>query len=94
MNVNKAAGKYSDIIDKINLHSYLTVTDNKKLSIDYCRKILRFDENLIELELAHNNLKIIGLNLSMKNFGVKSVLINGSIHSLTFESKSDNQKGE
>ena len=40
---------------------------------------------MIELEIPYGLLKIVGLELRLKNFGTDSVKIYGRIHSIGFE---------
>ena len=50
----------------------------------------KFEKEQIILQLAKSNLKIIGLELSMKNYGFMNVKIYGKIHSIEFD---DNKEG-
>lgn len=85
MNVNKLAGKYEQLKDKTRSHSYITIKDNTLVEIECCRKVTGFGDNMIELEIPYGLLKIVGLELRLKNFGTDSVKIYGMIHSIGFE---------
>ncbi len=85
MNVNNLAMKFESFKNIIKNHSYLSLEDNKSLSIEYVREVLLLEENVIKLRLAKNTVKIIGLDLSMTNFSYDGVKIFGSIESVTFE---------
>lgn len=89
MNVNKLAMKYENVKDKIKNHSYITMTDNSVLDIEYCKKVLKFEDNVIELKLAKSSIRIVGLDLSMKNYAFDCVKIYGKIHSITFDSNTE-----
>lgn len=56
-----------------------------ELCIDNCRCIKELDDNFIVLSVSGMDIRISGTPLELCNFGVGSVKITGSIHSLTFE---------
>ena len=85
MNVNKLAGRYEQLKDKTRRHSYATIMDNTFVEIECCRKVTGFDDNMIELERPCGLIRIVGLELRLKNFGTDSVKIYGRIHSVGFE---------
>lgn len=91
MNVNKLAKKYDKLKDKALMHSFIYISDDGCVDIEYCRKVIKFEKEQIVLELAGSDVKIIGLELSMRNYGYKNVKIYGKIHSIQFE---ENSKGE
>ncbi len=98
MNVNKFAMKFEGFKDRMKNHSYISVEDNRSMNIEYCKKVLKFEDNIIELQLAKSAVRIIGLNLSMKNYAYDCVKVTGHIHSITFENTNErserNEKGE
>lgn len=85
MNVNKFAMKLESMKNILRNHSYISMNDNKAINIEYCREVLKLEDNLIELRLAKNTVSIVGLDLSMKNYAYDCVKIYGKIHSLTFD---------
>ncbi len=85
MNVNKLAARYEQLKDKTRSHSYITIKDNTFVEIECCRKVTGFGDNMIELEIPCGLIKIVGLELKLKNFGTDSVKIYGRIHSVGFE---------
>lgn len=84
MNINELAQKYDEFKNSLIRHSELQLTDNGKLIIYGCKRVLEYDENYIKLELAINGAAIDGLELSMSNFSSNGVVIRGKIHSVTF----------
>lgn len=85
MNVNKLAGRYEQLKGKTRRHSYATIKDNTFIEIECCRKVTGFGDNMIELEIPCGLIRIVGLELRLKNFGTDSVKIYGRIHSVGFE---------
>ncbi len=85
MNVNKLAVGYENLKTSICTHSYITIKDAQMIEIESCRKVLKFEDNIAELEIPCGKLSIVGLELRMKNFGFDSVKIYGKLHSIGFE---------
>lgn len=85
MNVDKLAGKYERLKEKTRNHSYITLKDNRSIELECCKRITRFEDNIIELEIPCGSVKIIGIELKFKTFGYDSVKITGKIHSIGFE---------
>lgn len=85
MNVDKLAGKYEHLKRKTRNHSFITLKDNKMIEVECCRRVDKFEDNLIELSVPCGVVRIIGLNLKLKNFGYDCVKIKGVIHSIGFE---------
>lgn len=89
MNINDLAIKYEDFKKSINKHSDIQITDNRSIVLDGCRRVIEYNENCIRLELAAVAVSVVGMGLSMRNFSVGGIVIEGQIHSLTFISKED-----
>lgn len=85
MNVNKIANKYEKLKERTRQHSFIYISDNGCVNVEYCHKVLKFEKEQIILQLAKSVVKIIGLELSMKNYGYMNVKIYGKIHSVQFE---------
>lgn len=85
MNVDKLAMRYERLKNKTRRHSFITLKDNRSAELECCRKILKFEDNIIELEIPCGIVRIIGIGLKFKTFGYDSVKISGKIHSVGFE---------
>ena len=85
MNIKKLAAKYEQIRLDSHKHSYLQITDNRELTVECCKGIIRYDENCIKIRTAAGMLMIMGFELNMKNFSTEGVIVRGKISSLTFE---------
>ena len=85
MNVNKLAVGYEKLKSSVRTHSYITIKDKQMIEIEYCRKVLKFEDNIAELEIPCGKITIVGLGLRMKNFGFDNVKIYGKLHSIGFE---------
>lgn len=89
MDINDLAAKYEDFKRTREKHSEIQITDSEEIIIDGCRRVIRYDENVICLELAAICVEIVGMKLKMHNFSVGGVIIEGELHSLTFISKDE-----
>ena len=52
MNVNKLASLFERSRSFVRRHSYISVDDDTRLSVEHCIKVKRFEDDLIELVLA------------------------------------------
>lgn len=89
MNINDLAVKFEDFKKTRNRHSDIQITDNTEMVLDGCRRVIRYDENEIFLELPSLGLEIVGMKLKIHNFSVGGVIVEGDIHSVTFISKEE-----
>ena len=63
MNVDKLAMRYEQLKNKTRRHSFITLKDNRSAELECCRKILKFEDNIIELEIPCGIVRIIGIGL-------------------------------
>ncbi len=89
MNINDLAIKFEDFKRTRSKHSDIQITDNTEVILDGCRRVIRYDENEICLELPSVGIIIVGMKLKIHNFSVGGVIIEGDIHSITFISKEE-----
>lgn len=89
MDINDIAVKFEDFKRTRSKHSDIQLTDNREMILDGCRRVIRYDENEICLELPTTGIEIVGMNLKMNNFSLGGVIIEGEIHSVTFISKEE-----
>ncbi|MCM1055149.1 MAG: YabP/YqfC family sporulation protein [Bacteroides sp.] len=89
MNINELAIKFEDFKRTRNKHSDIQITDNTEIILDGCRRVIRYDENDVCLELPSIGLEIVGMQLKLHNFSVGGVIIEGFIHSVTFIDKEE-----
>lgn len=85
MNIYKLSEKYEKLKKGMIRHSFIQINDNGKLTVEECKKVILFDENTIKLELSFGCIEIVGLDLKMKNFSDRGVIITGKLHSIGFE---------
>ena len=90
MNKYDISNKYEQIKKSLIHHSMIQINDNERLVIEECKDIVLFDENTIKLRLSFGTVTINGLEMKMKNFSDRGVIISGKLHSIGFE---DNGKG-
>lgn len=89
MDINDIAVKFENFKRTRSKHSDIQLTDNREMILDGCRRVIRYDENEICLELPTVGVKAVGMKLKMHNFSEGGVIIEGEIHSLTFISKEE-----
>ena len=90
MNKYDISNKYEQIKKSLIHHSMIQINDNERLVIEECKDIVLFDENTIKLRLSFGTVTINGLEMKMKNFSDRGVIISGKLHSIGFD---DNGKG-
>lgn len=89
MDINDLAVKFEDFKRTRSKHSDMQITDNSEMVLDGCRRVIRYDENEICLELPTVGIVIVGMKLKMNNFSIGGVIIEGEVHSITFVSKEE-----
>ncbi len=89
MNINDLAIKYEEFKKSLLKHSDIQITDNKQLTLDGCRRVVEYNENNIVLELPEMGISVVGMKLTMKNFSIGGIVIQGDLHSVTFISKEE-----
>lgn len=85
MNVITLAQKYENMKKSTSKHTEMQIIDNNEIVIDCCKSMINYDDNYIKLKLAANSVSIIGLDLTLKNYGANGIIIKGMIKSITFE---------
>ena len=85
MNIHSLSEKYEKLKRSAVRHSLIQINDSGKMIVEECKEVLRFDENTIELRLAQGTVTVTGLDMKMKNFSDRGVIITGSLHSIGFD---------
>lgn len=85
MNIYGLSEKFEKLKRSSVRHSLIQISDSGTMTVEECRKVIRFDENVIELKLAKGNVTITGLDLKMRNFSDRGVIITGALHSIGFD---------
>ncbi|MBR5090501.1 MAG: YabP/YqfC family sporulation protein [Ruminiclostridium sp.] len=86
MNVYDLSDKYEKLRQNAVRHSLIQIHDNGKLTVEDCIGVVCFDENTVRLRLARGIVTITGLNLKMRNYSDRGIVITGSLHSIGFDS--------
>ena len=84
--------KFEGLMHRLKRHSFLTIEDNRSIDIEYCAEVMKFEEEQIVLRLAKSYVRIIGTELSMRNYAYDNVKISGKIYSVTFEEQIDSKR--
>lgn len=87
MNEINLINLYEKIMNIPKRHTAIQLYNNKRMSVEICLDILKFDENSIRLEIAESYVTITGFDLRFRNYNKNGIQIMGNIHSITFEDK-------
>ncbi len=63
----------------------ITLRGNSELYAENCRCITACDENTAILRTSAQDIRIVGTNLTLENYGAYGVKLTGQIYSLTLE---------
>lgn len=85
MNIYDMSEKYERLKRASVRHSLIQISDSGRMTVEDCLEVLQFDENTIKLRLAKGTVTIVGLDMKMKNFSERGVMITGSLHSIGFD---------
>ena len=86
MNKYDLSEKYEKLKKTVFRHSLIQINDNNRIVIEECKDIILFDENTIKLRLSFGTMTINGLDMKMKNYSERGVVITGALHSIGFDS--------
>lgn len=84
MNIYDASELFEKFRKRSVRHSLIQIYDNRRFIVEDCKEVLRFDENTICLRLAKSVITVTGLDLKMKNYSDRGVIITGNLHSIGF----------
>ena len=87
MNEINLINLYEKIMNIPKRHTAIQLYNNKRMSVEICLDILKFDENSIRLEIAEAYVTITGFDLRFRNYNKNGIQIMCNIHSITFEDK-------
>ena len=90
MNIYDLSEKYDKLKRSVIHHSLIQISDNGKLTVEECKEVLLFDENTIKMRLSFGEITVTGLELKMRNFSDRGVIVTGKLHSVGFD---DSGKG-
>lgn len=85
MNIYGISAKYEKLKNEAVRSSLIQISDDRRITVEECKEILMFDENTIKLRLPKAILTIVGLDLKMKNYSERGIIITGSVHSIGFD---------
>lgn len=75
----------NSIKSKLYLNTNISITDNTRVEIENCRRIIEYNDIYIRLSTSTVTLKIWGSGLSISDYNRAGVIIDGRISSLEFE---------
>ena len=85
MNIYDISDKYERLKRSTIHRSLIQISDKGTITVEECMEILLFDENTIRMKLASAVVTVNGLDLKMRNYSDRGVIITGRLHSIGFE---------
>lgn len=92
MNIYDISAKFEKLKRSAVRHSLIQINDSGSMIVEECKEVIRFDENTIELMLAKGKVTITGLDMKMRNYSERGVIITGSLHSIGFDDSGKEQR--
>ncbi|MGN0586548.1 MAG: YabP/YqfC family sporulation protein [Oscillospiraceae bacterium] len=85
-NSHKLRGAMSKLYKKkLYLNTNINITDNTRVEIENCRRIIEYNDIYVMLSTSTVTVKIWGSNLKISDYNMDGVIIDGKISSLEFE---------
>lgn len=85
MNIYDISDKYERMKKSVIHRSLIQISDKGTVTVEECKEILLFDENTIKMKLASGIVTINGLDMKMRNYSDRGVIITGKLHSIGFD---------
>ena len=70
---------------KLYLNTNINITDNTRVEIENCRRIIEYNDIYVMLSTSTVKVKIWGSDLKISDYNMDGVIIDGKISSLEFE---------
>lgn len=70
---------------KLYLNTNINITDNTRVEIENCRRIIEYNDIYVMLSTSTVTVKIWGSGLKISDYNMDGVIIDGRISSLEFE---------
>ncbi len=70
---------------QLYLNTYMNITDNTRLEIENCKRIIEYNDIYIKLRTATVILQIWGQNLKISDYNTDGILVEGKFSSIEFE---------
>lgn len=80
---NAAAAKF--IKKRLYLNTYMSLTDNTRLEIENCKRVIELNDVYVRLKTATVTVSVWGENLSVSDYNTDGIVIDGMISSVEFE---------
>ena len=75
---------FDELFDGLSKKSYRYQVDSgKKIVIEGYKSILKVDENICIVKLAKGELEVVGSNLKIDEFGTNTLVLSGTIKSVS-----------
>lgn len=63
----------------------ITLENDKRVFIDGCRSILKYESDCVRIRLYRRNLRVYGSELTLKSFSQKELCVSGKIAGVALE---------
>lgn len=70
---------------QLYLNTYMNVTDNTRLEIENCKRIIEYNDIYIRLKTATVTLRIWGENLKISDYNTDGIVVEGKFSTFEFE---------
>lgn len=86
----KLKRKYNGMVAKIckkrlYLNTYMNMTDNTRLEIENCRRIIEYNDIYIRLRTSTLTMQVWGKDLKISDYNTDGIVIEGTFSSVEFE---------
>ncbi len=70
---------------QLYLNTYMSITDNTRIEIENCKRIIEYNDIYISLKAATITLRIWGKNLKISDYNTDGIVVEGEFSSIEFE---------
>ena len=70
---------------QLYLNTYMNVTDNTRLEIENCKRIIEYNDIYIQLKTATVTLRIWGEKLKISDYNTDGIVVEGKFSTFEFE---------
>ena len=86
----KLKRKYNGMVAKVckkrlYLNTYMNMTDNTRLEIENCRRIIEYNDIYIRLRTSTLTMQVWGKDLKISDYNADGIVIEGTFSSVEFE---------
>ncbi len=80
---NRTVAKFCK--QKLYLNTHIAVTDNTKIEVENCKRILEYNDIYVKLKTSTLTLQVWGADIVISDYNMDGIVIEGKISSIEFE---------